>query len=312
MELRHLRYFVALAEELSFTRAAQRLHISQPPLSMQISQLEEEVGVALLARTSRRVELTAAGQAFLNDARSILDRVEAARSRARAIGNGHAGRIEIGLSGSHFQGPLPTMIAAYMQNHPEVSVVLHELKPATQLEELRSGHIDLSISRTPVDDAGLTSTLLWDDPLFAALPRGHALGKRKRLSLRDLRNERFVMLRLDSSAYAQHTYDCCVQAGFAPNIVQLVLEVPAIVSLVAAGIGVGLIPRSVGHMGASAIDAVPLGPDAPNSGVYVVQRRNDASNVIDEFVRMLTGDIKGPEGPDKKPNKGRSRRAPVR
>jgi DNA-binding transcriptional LysR family regulator len=292
MELRHLRYFVALAEELSFTRASQRIHISQPPLSMQIRQLEEEVGVSLLARTSRRVELTPAGRAFLNDARAILERVEAAGSRARAIGNGYAGRIEIGLSGSHFLGALPKMIAAYMQNYPDVSVVLHEQKPATQLEELRSGRIDLSISRTPVNDVALTSTLLWSDPMLAALPRGHTLGRRKRLSLPDLRNERFVMLRLDSSAYAQHIYDCCVQAGFAPNVVQLVLEVPAVMSLVAAGIGVGLIPRSVQHMYAELIQIVPLGPHAPNSGVYVVQRRQENSSVIGEFVRMITGSEK--------------------
>ena len=113
MELRHLRYFIALAEELSFTRAAQRLHVSQPPLSLQIAQLEAELGVQLFVRTSRRVELTLAGQAYLVDARAVLERLDAARQRVGAIGQGQAGRIEVGLSGSHFLGPFPAALARY-------------------------------------------------------------------------------------------------------------------------------------------------------------------------------------------------------
>jgi DNA-binding transcriptional LysR family regulator len=287
MELRHLRYFLALAEELNFTRAAQRVHISQPPFSMQISQLEQEIGVDLLVRTSRHVELTPAGRAFLHDARAILEQVDAAGSRARAIGTGSAGRIEIGLASSHFLGPLPRMISTYMQRYPEVSVVLHELKPTAQIEQLRNRRIDLSVSRTPINDAQLVSTLLWDDPMLVALPRGHALAGRRRLSLHDLRNERFVMLRLDSSAYAQHMVDCCVQAGFAPQIVQAVSEVPAVASLVAAGIGIGLIPESVKHLYAGLIAAVPLRGGAPKSGVYAVLRREEGSGVINEFVRLM-------------------------
>lgn len=288
MELRHLRYFVALAEALSFTRAAERLHISQPPLSIQISQLEEQVGAALFDRTSRRVQLTPAGQAFLQDARSILERVEAAGSHARAVAKGMAGRIEIGLSGSHFQGPLPRMIAGYMHDFPDVAVVLNELKPATQLEALRHRRIDLSISRTAVDDVDLISARLWSDPVRVALPRGHALAKRRRLALRDLRRERFIMLRLESSAYAQHLHDRCVQAGFAPNIVQLVLEVPAMIALVAVGIGIALVPASLCHLHAAEVAYVPLGPEAPHSEVYVVRRREEDSGVVNGFLRLIT------------------------
>ncbi len=130
MELRHLRYFVALAEELSFTRAAQRLHVSQPPLSLQIAQLEQELGAQLFVRTSRRVELTLAGQAYLVDARAVLERLDTARQRVAAIGQGQAGRIEVGLSGSHFLGPFPAALARYRQSHPVVDVVLHEMQPS--------------------------------------------------------------------------------------------------------------------------------------------------------------------------------------
>lgn len=287
MELRHLRYFVALADELSFTRAADRLHISQPPLSIQIGQLEKEVGVMLFERSSRRVQLTLAGQAFLADVRAILDRVQAATSHARAIGSGLAGRIEIGLSGSHFQGPLPRLIARYLDEHPGVITMLNELKPADQLAELCNRRIDISISRTPVNDAALTSIRLWSDPVLAAFPRSHSMGKHKNLSLHDLREQPFVMLRLDSSAYARYLHDCCVQAGFAPLVVQSVLEVPAIVSMVAAGIGVALVPQSLSHLHANAVDFVSLGVSAPKSDVYVVLRRDESSSVVKEFVQLI-------------------------
>jgi DNA-binding transcriptional LysR family regulator len=286
MELRHLRYFVALAEELSFTRAAARLHVSQPPLSLQIGQLEQEVGARLFHRTSRRVELTLAGQAFLIDAQAVLARVAEAAGRARAIGQGLAGRIDIGLSGSHFLGPLPHIMAAYAQSHPAVEISLHELQPAVQLQALRERRIDLSVSRTPVNDAVLSSTLLWRDPVVAALPVGHALARRRQLRLLDLRAEAFVMLRTDSSAHAQYIQDCCVQAGFSPRLSQRVQELPAVLSLVAEGMGVALIPSSLQALFPGRIKVTPLGKDAPHADVYAVQRSADTSVVAQEFVRL--------------------------
>ncbi|WP_336333774.1 LysR substrate-binding domain-containing protein [Pseudomonas putida] len=290
MELRHLRYFVALAEELSFTRAAHRLHISQPPLSTQIAQLEFEVGVALFTRTSRHVELTAAGEAFLNDARVVLDHIGVACDRARAVGSGYAGRIEIGLSGSHFQGPLPKVVARYMESNPLVSVVLHESKPAAQLDDLRNGRIDLSVSRTPVNDGVLKSSVLFEDPIYVALHREHPLAGRGYLSLFELSPFPFVMLRGDSSAFAQLLHQCCVQAGFEPQVLQWVVEVPAIVNLVAAGIGVGLVPKSVTGIGCEPLEFVPLIDGAPPSSVYVLQRIQESRHFLLDFVELLLRD----------------------
>lgn len=299
MELRHLRYFVAVAEDLSFTTAARRLNLSQPPLSMQIQKLEAEVGVPLLIRTSRRVELTAAGQAFLIEARLILASVQVACDRARTIGSDRTGRINIGLSGTHFQGPLAAMFEAYMRSRPGVSIVMHQLMPVNQLEALRSGHIDISISRTRVEDSLLTSTLLWDDSLCAALPRGHPLSKRKRLSVGDLHNEQFIMLKLETSAYAQQIYDHCVQAGFSPKVSQWVLEVPAVVGLVEVGLGVGIIPASlpVVYLRANLLHIIPLVETGLELGIYAVQRRNDSSGALEELVRTL----KTAENPMKPP-----------
>jgi DNA-binding transcriptional LysR family regulator len=284
MELRHLRYFVALAQELSFTRAAERLHVSQPPLSQQIRALEEELGTQLFARTSRRVELTAAGEVFLAHAQAILERVAQAREQTRATGAGQAGHLEIGLSGSLLLGPLPRIIAAYRRSAPGVAVVLHEMTPAAQLLALRDRRIDVSFSRTAVDDEALASELAWRDPVVVAMPRGHPLAAARRLALQDLRGEEFVALRLDSSGFARYLHDCCVQAGFVPRVSQQVVESQAIPSLVAAGLGVALVPGSLQRVHRRGVEYRPLARNAPRADVYAIRRRDDPSPVVRGFL----------------------------
>jgi DNA-binding transcriptional LysR family regulator len=284
MELRHLRYSVALAQELSFTRAAERLHVSQPPLSQQIRALEEELGTQLFARTSRRVELTAAGEVFLGHARAILERVEQAASQTRAVGAGTSGHLEIGLSGSLLLGPLPRLIASYRHAFPGVAVVLHEMTPAAQLAALRERRIDLSFSRTAVQDEVFASELAWPDPVVVALPRGHRLARRRSLELADLRDEPFVMLRIDSSGFARYLHACCVDAGFAPRASQQVVESQAIPSLVAAGLGVALVPASVRRVHRRGVEYRAFARNAPRADVYILQRKDNASPVVRAFI----------------------------
>jgi len=284
MELRHLRYFTTLAQELSFTRAAQRLHVSQPPLSQQIKALEEELGTALFVRTSRRVELTPAGEVFLGHAKAILERVDRACGQARAVGAGQAGHLEIGLSGSLLLGPLPRIIAAYRRSFPGVAVVLHEMPPTAQLAALRDRRIDMSFSRTEVNDDLLASELAWPDPVVVALPRGHAISARRKLALKDLAGEEFVMLRLDSSGFATYLNDCCVAAGFVPRASQQVVESQAIPSLVAAGLGVALVPASLQRTHRRGVDYQPLAGSAPRADVYAIRRREDSSPVVRSFL----------------------------
>jgi len=284
MELRHLRYFVALAQELSFTRAAERLHVSQPPLSQQIRALEEELGTQLFARTSRRVELTAAGEVFLGHAKAILERVEQASGQARAIGAGTSGHLEIGLSGSLLLGPLPRLIASYRQTFPDVAVVLHEMTPAAQLAALRERRIDLSFSRTAVNDAVFASELAWRDPVVVALPRGHRLARRRDFELAELRDEPFVMLRIDSSGFAQYLHACCVDAGFAPRASQQVVESQAIPSLVAAGLGVALVPASVRRVHRRGVEYQAFARNAPRADVYILRRKDNVSPVVRAFI----------------------------
>lgn len=287
MELRHLRYFTALARELSFTRAAQHLNVSQPPLSQQIRDLETELGTRLFNRTSRRVELTAAGEVFLEHARAILERVEQARGQASAMGAGHAGHLEIGLSGSLLLGPLPLIIAAYRRSVPRVAVVLHEMTPAAQLVALRDRRIDVSFSRTAVNDDALASELAWRDPVVVALPRGHRLAASRRLALPDLKDEEFVSLRLDSSGFALYLHDCCVEAGFVPRTSQQVVESQAIPSLVAAGLGVALVPASLQRVHRRGVAYRGLARKPPRADVYAIQRRAETSPVVRGFFAKL-------------------------
>jgi DNA-binding transcriptional LysR family regulator len=285
MEIRQLRYFAVLAEELNFTRAAARLHISQPPLSLQIAQLERELDVRLFDRNNRRVTLTEAGEAFLNDVRALLASLKDATVRVRAVDQGLAGRIEVGLSGSHFLGPVPALIARYTAEHPQVSVLLNEMNPAAQLEALRGHRIDVSISRTAVDDDELQAMPLWPDPVVAALPRQHPLAGRKRLELNDLAADAFVMLRQDTSGFARFLAETCARAGLPRSVAQTVAEVPAQLALVAAGLGVALVPRSTcGHLG-DRIAVCSLPAAISRATVYAVTRRQGRRRALDTFLQ---------------------------
>ncbi len=287
MELRQLRYFTALAEELNFTRAAERLHISQPPLSAQIAQLEDEMGIKLFRRSSRRVELTPAGTAFLRDVRVVQDRLKEAVQRAQGIHAGLEGRIEVGLSGSHFLGPLPGRIGELARSHPDIRIVLHELEPNDQPEALREQRIDVSISRQVIEDALLSSTLLWPDPLFVALPPAHRLAQSCRLTLQDLAREPFVMLRRESSTFAERIFRACAAHGFEPRVRQTVAQVPAQLSLVAAGLGIALVPASARPYLPRAVSFCLLDAPELEGNVYAIFRKDDDRAVLRTFLDHL-------------------------
>ena len=289
MELRQLRYFAALAEELNFTRAADRLHISQPPLSAQIAQLEQELGVQLLHRNSRRVSLTDAGVALLHDTRLLLQRLDEAQRHVRQIHEGLAGRVELGVSGSHFLGPLPQRLGLLAQARPEIVVAIRELSPSRQIEALREGRIDLSISRQQVDDEILHSRLLWRDPVVAALPPVHPLARAaaRTLPLASLAAEPFIMLERESSSFAARVYRACAAQGYTPRVTHTVVEVPTQLSLVQAGLGIALVPASTSAYRPDglvfrALDAADLQAD-----VYAVTRRDSRNTALETILEFL-------------------------
>lgn len=291
MDLRQLRYFAAVAAELSFTKAAEKLHVSQPPLSLQIRLLEDELGARLLLRTSRSVALSEAGKAFLPHVLAVFETLEEGRLQVRRVAQGLEGRVSIGLTGSHFLGPLPHFIREFRRDRPGVQVVLKEMAPVDQLAAVLDQRIDLSFSRGLPRYAGMSSHLLWRDAPAVALPTGHKLAGRKRLRLRDLKAEEFVSLRLGSSIFVDQVYQACLAARFEPNIVQQVVEVPAVLNLVAAGLGVAIVPESIARQreGALVICGLLQDRDAPPicADVYLAGRSDERRRDVTEFVRSL-------------------------
>src|SRR6185503_16645682 len=189
MELRHLRYFIAVAEELHFGRAAERLFISQPPLSMQIQQLEREVGFALFFRTKRHVELSPAGRHFLDEARDIMSSLERATAAARRVARGEAGWLGIGFVGSATYEVLPVLLRQFRQEFPDVELVLRELASAPQPQAPKDGRIHVGLARPAIDEPGIRCKPILRELLVAALPSNHPLTERERIGLSELAEE---------------------------------------------------------------------------------------------------------------------------
>ena len=286
MELRHLRYFLAVSEERHFGRAARRLHIAQPPLSRQIQALEAELGFPLFDRARRRVELTPAGVALGTHARRVFEVIELGTQEARRAAAGQIGRIVVGYPSSVASSGLPELLGAFRARSPEVQISLRELAPQEQVEALKDGRIDVGFVRTPVDDEDLVSRCVRRDPLLVALPKGHPLASRPRLALALLAREPFVSFpRTRSPAFFDALMRLCHDAGFVPRIVQ---EAPQldIVSLVAAGFGVAILPGSVRGAGRSGVVFRPI-TGAPQTELRVAWRPQDASPVLRDFLDVL-------------------------
>jgi DNA-binding transcriptional LysR family regulator len=285
VELRQLRYFVAVAEELHFRRAAERLHISQPPLSQQIRALEEELGFALLVRTRRRVELTPAGSAFLRDARTLLAELEGAVATARRIDAGQTGRLRVSFVGSALFSIVPRVVERFRHSRPDVEIELHERPTIDQLRAVRAGVVDVGLLRPPIDDnAGLRVQTVLRERTVAALPSGHELASLSRVSLRRLAAEPLVLFPRDQApGFHDLLIDSLAGARATPRVIQYAPEMLTIIGLVAAGTGVSLVPASVGRL---ALDGVTYRPvsGAPLSELVAITRAGEESALVQAFV----------------------------
>jgi DNA-binding transcriptional LysR family regulator len=293
MELRHLRYFLAVAEELHFRRAATRLHISQPPLSQQIRALERELGVTLLERNRRRVTLTAAGEGFRDDARAILAAVERASEHARHVARGSLGSLSIGFVGSAMFSPtLPDILREFRSGHPDVELVLRELPTTAQLHALVGGELDVGVIRGPVAESEIDPRLelmtIQRERLVAALPAAHRLAARRRLRAEDLRGEAFVILaRRESPGLYASLAATMGAAGGVPDDVLEVAEMQTIISLVAGGFGVSLVPASVGQVDRSGVAFRPITKASAMIELSVAWRAGPGSPVRDAFLAVV-------------------------
>ena len=290
MELRHLRYFLAVAEELSFTRAAERLHIGQPPLSHAIQLLEADVGAQLFERTKRWVRMTEAGRLFQIDACAILALSEQAAETARRAGRGEAGELRIGFTFSTPLTPLfATVINRYRQQYPAVTLRLHEMATLPQLDALEARTLDLGFVRPP--DTALPATImlsaLREDRLVAVLPAALPLARKKEVAIEELRELPFVMYPAGAGTgiYPQ-IFRLCREAGFVPRIGQVAGEASTIIGLVAAGCGVSVLPASFDRIRLDGVRYRPLAGSAANTSLLLAQRKDEPSALVQAFVEL--------------------------
>ena len=290
MELRHLRYFAAVAEELHFTRAAERLHISPPSLTEQVRNLEQELGVPLFTRTKRNVALTDAGARFLEEARSTLRQAEHAAQVARFAGRGEVGRIEIGYSSSAAcSGLVTAAVAAYRRTHPLVSVSLSKMQAAQQLDQLMQGRLDIGFLRTPARyPASISAVVIASQPVVVALPSGHKFARKASIPAAMLAEEHFLAPTFETElGLYQHTAAVGAQGKFVARIVDRIPDLFTTVTLVAAGVGIAVVPQSCSCIRIPGVVYKSLTPQSKEVELAAAFRRDEQASAVKAFIQQL-------------------------
>jgi DNA-binding transcriptional LysR family regulator len=288
MEQRHLRYFVAVAEELHFSRAAARLHIAQPPLSQQIRRLERDLGVALFSRTRRRVDLTPAGRALLEEARRILAQADRAARIARRAGAGAIGQLALAFVPSADLDLLPRVLRLWRGRFPDVELDLQVLLPVAQMEALAAGRIQVGLLRLPVvADRAVVVEPIQSEPLVAVLPRRHRLARRPRVRLADLAGDTIMMFpRHVAPGYYDVMISAFRDAGFTPSVFHPG-TMQTNLALVSAGLGASLLPSSIRNLRRAGVVYRPLMPPVPRVELAVAYRRDERSAVLPAFLELV-------------------------
>jgi DNA-binding transcriptional LysR family regulator len=287
MELRHLRYFLAVAEELHFSRAAARLHIAQPPLSKQIQQLEREIGVELFKRSRRNVQLTDAGRIFQREVYKVLESLEKGILKTKLASRGEAGWLSIGFIGSSTYEVLPSVLRKFRQKYPEVELVLQEIQSSEQNQALQERRVHVSFARFPKPEQGLIFETIYKEHLVVALPQSHPLNTKKSLKLSDLSDQPFILFPHQPSAHAENTIQVFLNAGLSPQIVQTVEGMHTALGLVAAGIGLSLVPASMQKTLREGIVYLNLVSPTPVLEMKMGYREDESSPVLARFIETV-------------------------
>ena len=290
MELRHLRYFLAVARELNFSRAALALHIAQPPLSRQIRQLEDELGAELFDRSARPLKLTAAGQFFQGQARQMLERLDEACTATTRIARGGRTWFSIGFVPSTLYGALPEVIRRFRAAHPQVEVGLSELTTVQQIEALKAGRIDVGFGRLMLEDARVAGEVVRREAVVAALPAGHALARQKRPSLARLATQPLLLYPArPRPSYADQVLAMFQARGLRPVIALEANELQTAIGLVVAGVGYALVPQSVQGLHREGLVYRALSDPDLTSPVVMNYRVDDRSRLLAD-IRQLVAD----------------------
>ena len=293
LDLKQLRYFLAVAEEKSFSRAAERLHISQPPLSQQIMKLESELGVKLFARTTRTFELTVAGKALMSEASELLAKMRMTIDTIRQIDRGEVGRLRVGIVGSAMWGPIPSLLEEFQTKFPRVTWTLHELGPTLQYEALRAKQVDVGFWREPKLDEddlkqdNLRQELCFREDVCVAINEHHPLAKEESIELMDIADEPMLTLALDKSSFPRYLIQCCVKAGFQPTIFQEASEPQTLLAMVGAGLGVALLPETTSRIGWPGVVFLPIRSNPPSANLYITYTTLDDAPVVRAFLNIL-------------------------
>jgi DNA-binding transcriptional LysR family regulator len=293
-DLRQLRQFIAVAEHLHFGRAAAALHISQPPLSRSVQALEAKLGAKLLERSRRKVELTAAGAWYLEEARQVLVRLERAGRSVAERSAGGAGALRIGFVTIADYSVLPGLLSRFKAAHPGVSLALREMVTESQLEALGAGDLDLGFVLPPLPARDVDSTTVNREPLVVALPARHALAReRGPLGVRALAEEPFVMVPANlARGLSDVVLGVCTRAGFAPRIAQEAVQMQTVVSLVSSGLGVAIVPASLLNLRRSGVVYRPVRDRHPRIELRLAWRRDTRSAPLARFVELAKIQVK--------------------
>ncbi len=289
MELRHLRYFIAVAEERNFHRAADRLHMAQPPLSLQIRQLEEELGVSLLDRRERPLRLTGAGELVLAQARHVLREAEAVLEIAQRAAHGRAGRLRVALCSSAPYSPAPEMLRQLRREAPELELQIMERRSELQVAMLQEGQLDVGVVRLPlaVPAPGLRFQTIRREGLVAALPARHRLRAKKMLVLRELAGEDFICFPEGAApALYGQIQAACRNSGFSPRITQHATQMQTIVALVATGLGVALLPEAMRGLRQRGVEYRSLRAPLPQSEIAFAWCEGRETPVLSRLLGM--------------------------
>jgi DNA-binding transcriptional LysR family regulator len=288
MEFRHLRYFVVLADELHFGRAARRLAISQPPLSLNIKQLEASLGVTLLERNSKGVKLTPAGLEFREAALRLLAEADRASDMARQVAKGALSRIRIGFVGSMLFRGMPERLTAFQKAYPRVEIVLTELNSTEQLDALLRGQIDLGFVHTERIPRELKKMLFLSEPFVCCVPIGHRVAGQKMVALDTLAEEPFVLFsRSASPDYYERILALCAENGLQPRVRHEVRHWLSVISLVSKGMGIALVPQALRKAGTAGIRFVRIPPSTYRSDVYCVWNERQMPSILPSLLEVF-------------------------
>ncbi len=289
MDLRHLKYFIAVAEELNIGRASQRLYISQPHLTRQIQQLEEELNVQLLLRTPKGVELTQAGEMFLKEARNIRSLMEQGIERTKRTSQGKMGRLDIGILGTGILHAIPQILRQFRDTHPEVKVVLHTMSKAEQVEALQQKRISIGFHRMPLIIPDIENLLIVNEKLYLAVNEDHPLSQQESVSFMELAKQPIVLFPTEARPnFVDKVIELCRNKGFVPEISQLVGDVFTGVALVAGGFGISIVPESATTLNLPGLVYRPFfDTTTATVDLSCIYRKDDQSAIFQAFLAVI-------------------------